>query len=165
VRYSENRTLNGGVREFEDMGAHQYRSLGSGHWSVPRAMGGFDDVDRHVHAGSFSRDRRSAEPKYCTRHDRADAGCAVVDGSHSAHVFQRATKELLSDLDWFTLFLVALLVTILVEVPVVKQIVTWTVSTLPGNWQQLRDRWQAFPVIRVVASVAGLVLLLIGAIF
>jgi len=65
----------------------------------------------------------------------------------------------------FVLFLIAMLVTILVEVPIVKQIVTWMVSTLPENWQQIRDRWQAFHVIRVVASVAGLVLLLIGAIF
>jgi uncharacterized membrane protein len=65
----------------------------------------------------------------------------------------------------FALFLVALLVKIIVEVPIVKQIETWTVSTLPENWQQLRDRWQTFLIIRVVASVAGLVFLLIGAIF
>jgi uncharacterized membrane protein len=65
----------------------------------------------------------------------------------------------------FVLFLVALLVTVLIEVPIVKQIVTWTVGTLPGNWKQLRDRWQAFHIIRVVASLVGLVLLLIGAIF
>jgi hypothetical protein len=51
-----------------------------------------------------------------------------------------------------------------VEVPIVRQIETWTVSTLPANWQQLRDRWQAFHVVRVVASVAGLVLVVIGAI-
>jgi uncharacterized membrane protein len=63
----------------------------------------------------------------------------------------------------FALFLVALLVTVLVEVPIVKQIETWTVSTLPGNWQQLRDRWGAFHVIRMVASIAGLVLLVVGA--
>ena len=44
----------------------------------------------------------------------------------------------------FALFIVALLVTTLVEVPIVKQIMTWTVGTLPGNWQQLRDRWGAF---------------------
>src|SRR5437588_11483649 len=37
------------------------------------------------------------------------------------------------------LFLVALLVTVLVEVPIVKQIATWTVSTLPDHWQPLRD--------------------------
>jgi uncharacterized membrane protein len=64
----------------------------------------------------------------------------------------------------FALFLLALLVTVIVEVPIVKRIETWTVSTLPGNWQQLRDRWQVFHVVRVVASVAGLVVLLIGAI-
>jgi uncharacterized membrane protein len=63
------------------------------------------------------------------------------------------------------LFIVALLVTVLVEVPIVKQIATWTVSTLPDNWQQLRDRWGAFHIIRIGASIVGLVLLLVGAIF
>jgi uncharacterized membrane protein len=65
----------------------------------------------------------------------------------------------------FTLFMVALLVTILVEVPIVKQIVTWTVASLPGNWRQLRDRWGTFHLIRVAAGAGGLVLLLAGAIF
>jgi uncharacterized membrane protein len=65
----------------------------------------------------------------------------------------------------FVLFTVALLVTMLVEVPIVKQIETWTVSTLPGNWQRLRDRWGAFHLMRIVPSMVGLVLLLVGAIF
>jgi len=63
------------------------------------------------------------------------------------------------------LFIVALLVTVLVEVPIVKQIAKWTVSTLPGNWQQLRERWGAWHIVRVAASIVGLVLLLAGAIF
>jgi uncharacterized membrane protein len=65
----------------------------------------------------------------------------------------------------FILFIVALAVTVLVEVPIVKEIVTWTVATLPANWQQVRDRWVRFHVIRVVAGLASLVLLLIAAIF
>jgi uncharacterized membrane protein len=65
----------------------------------------------------------------------------------------------------FLLFVVTLLVTILVEVPIVKQIVTWTPSTLPDNWQQLRDRWGAFHLARIIPSLLGLVLVLIGAIF
>jgi uncharacterized membrane protein len=65
----------------------------------------------------------------------------------------------------FALFIVALVVTMLVEVPIVKQIVTWTAETLPGNWQQLRDRWGAFHIIRVVAGVGGLALIVAGAIF
>jgi uncharacterized membrane protein len=63
------------------------------------------------------------------------------------------------------LFLVALLVTVLIEVPIVQQIVTWTPSTLPENWQQLRDRWMRFHVIRVVAGIASLIFLLVAALF
>jgi hypothetical protein len=63
------------------------------------------------------------------------------------------------------LFVFTLLVTVRVEVPIVKQIETWTVATLPDNWQQFRDRWGAFHLLRIVPSLAGVVLLLIGAIF
>ena len=62
------------------------------------------------------------------------------------------------------LFLVTLLVTVLVEVPIVEQIETWTVPTLPANWQHLRDRWGAFHLLRVVPSIVGLLLLVVGAI-
>jgi uncharacterized membrane protein len=60
-------------------------------------------------------------------------------------------------------FVVALLVTVMIEVPIVKQITTWTVATLPANWRQLRDRWGAFHIIRVVAGMAGFALLVAGA--
>ena len=63
----------------------------------------------------------------------------------------------------FALFIVALLVTVLVEVPIVEEIVTWAVSTLPPNWQQLRDRWTRFHIIRVIAGLASFVLLVAGA--
>jgi uncharacterized membrane protein len=79
--------------------------------------------------------------------------------------FHEGASRFYPTLMGLALFVVALLVTMFVEVPIVKQMETWTVSTLPGDWQQLRNRWQAFHVIRVVASVAGLVFLLVGAIF
>jgi uncharacterized membrane protein len=63
------------------------------------------------------------------------------------------------------LFIAAIVVTVLVEVPIVKEIATWTVATLPSNWQQVRDRWVKFHVIRVLAGLGSLVLLLIAAIF
>lgn len=58
-----------------------------------------------------------------------------------------------------------LLVTVLVQMPLVKQMRGWTVATLPHNWEQIRDRWEAYHAVRVVASVAGLVMLLTAAIF
>lgn len=63
-----------------------------------------------------------------------------------------------------TLFILALLVTVLIEVPIIEEIVTWTASTLPENWQQLRDRWTKFHIIRGVAGLGSFVLLVIGAI-
>jgi hypothetical protein len=74
-------------------------------------------------------------------------------------------KTFYLNLTGFALFLIALVVTMLIEVPIVKQIVTWTVATLPDNWQQLRDRWGAFHLIRVATGVGGLALLVAGAIF
>ena len=65
----------------------------------------------------------------------------------------------------FALFIVALLVTVVIEVPIVQQIVTWTALTLPEDWQQVRDRWMRFHVIRVVSGLTSLVLLLIAAIY
>jgi uncharacterized membrane protein len=79
--------------------------------------------------------------------------------------FSDPTRTFYLTLAGFAFFIVALLVTMLVEVPIVQQIETWTVSTLPANWQALRDRWGAFHVIRIVASIAGLVLLVIAALW
>jgi hypothetical protein len=63
------------------------------------------------------------------------------------------------------LFVITLLVTMLVEVPIVQQMDRWTVSTLPPDWRRVRDRWGAFHILRVVPSILGIVLLLVGAIF
>jgi uncharacterized membrane protein len=65
----------------------------------------------------------------------------------------------------FALFVVALLVTVIVEVPIVQQIGTWTIATLPANWQQLRDRWGAFHLVRIASGLGGLFLLLLALIF
>jgi hypothetical protein len=63
----------------------------------------------------------------------------------------------------FVLFIGALLITLIVEVPIDNQIEGWTVTTLPANWQQLRDRWELFHSLRSWLSVLGLALLLSGA--
>lgn len=63
------------------------------------------------------------------------------------------------------LFAAALAVTMAVEVPIVHRMESWTPATLPDGWQASRDRWGSFHVVRVSASILGLLLLLAGAIF
>ena len=60
------------------------------------------------------------------------------------------------------LFAVTLVVTMVIEVPIVTALDVETVSALPDDWRQRRDRWMAFHLLRVVPAVAGLVLLTIG---
>lgn len=79
--------------------------------------------------------------------------------------YTRRPETFYLNLVGLTLFVIALLVTLVVEVPIDNKIMTWTVATLPDNWENLRDRWETFHVIRTVASVGGLAVLLIAAIF
>ncbi|NLG96054.1 MAG: DUF1772 domain-containing protein [Chloroflexi bacterium] len=75
----------------------------------------------------------------------------------------RSTRAFYLTLAGFVLFIIALLITLIVEVPIDNQIAAWTATTLPDNWQELRDRWDLFHTIRSWASVFGFALLLGGA--
>jgi uncharacterized membrane protein len=79
--------------------------------------------------------------------------------------FNKRPETFYLTLAGFGLFVVALLVTVLVEVPIVNRIRTWSVATLPADWRQFRDRWVRFHGVRIVAGIAGLALLVAGAIF
>jgi uncharacterized membrane protein len=65
----------------------------------------------------------------------------------------------------FVLFLVALAVTMAVELPIVMEVASWTNETLPDNWERRRDRWVSFHGIRIAAGLGGLVLLVVATTF
>ncbi len=54
-------------------------------------------------------------------------------------LYRQRSKAFYPTLAGLALFVVALLITLLVEVPLDNQFKEWTVDTLPSNWQQLRD--------------------------
>ena len=63
------------------------------------------------------------------------------------------------------LFVLALVITAAVEVPIVMQIRGWSAQTMPADWSLKRDRWVAFHVLRVVPGIAGLIFLVAGALW
>ena len=63
------------------------------------------------------------------------------------------------------LYVLALVVTVLIEVPIANRVKSWTEPTLPADWQRQRDRWASVHVVRVVAGIAGLGLLVAGALY
>ena len=50
---------------------------------------------------------------------------------------------------------VALVITLVVNVPIDDAIARWTVDTLPSDWSSIRDRWEAFHAARTFISLAG----------
>jgi uncharacterized membrane protein len=54
------------------------------------------------------------------------------------------------------LIVIALLITLLVEVPIDNQIRTWTTEKIPADWTTLRSRWQVFHKARTFVSLASL---------
>lgn len=78
---------------------------------------------------------------------------------------RRLDRAFFLTLAGLSLFVAALLVTLPVNVPIDNQVRYWTVSTLPSNWEQLRDPWQFYHSLRTFASLGGLTLILAGALF
>ena len=62
----------------------------------------------------------------------------------------------------FTSFLTALIITVAIEVPIDNQIKTWTTSTIPGNWESIRSRWQMFHTTRTFVALGGIAFFLIA---
>jgi uncharacterized membrane protein len=56
----------------------------------------------------------------------------------------------------FLLMVGALVVTLSIEVPIDNEIKVWTVTTLPADWQTMRDRWEFYHALRTFASIAAL---------
>jgi len=53
------------------------------------------------------------------------------------------------------LFLAALLITLMVEVPIDNQIRTWTAATVPADWEAIRDRWENYHTLRTFLSLGS----------
>jgi uncharacterized membrane protein len=60
------------------------------------------------------------------------------------------------------LMVMALVITVAIEVPIDNQIKTWTLETLPENWTALRSQWSEFHTLRTFVSILGFVSLSVG---
>ena len=53
------------------------------------------------------------------------------------------------------LLLAGIVVTVAIEVPMNKQVVTWDAGAMPAGWVAVRDRWWRFHVVRTVLGAVG----------
>jgi uncharacterized membrane protein len=60
------------------------------------------------------------------------------------------------------LFIIALIITVGIEVPIDNQIKTWTDTTTPADWQSIRDRWEFYHAARTFVSLGGFAFFMIA---
>jgi hypothetical protein len=63
----------------------------------------------------------------------------------------------------FGLLVLALVITLAVEVPIDHQIQDWTAATLPADWRSIQSRWELFHTIRTFLSIAAVIAATISA--
>ena len=64
----------------------------------------------------------------------------------------------------FLLIIGSLVITMAIEVPINNKVITWTAENTPADWEQLRNRWQYYNVVRTVLALLSFVLFAAGAI-
>jgi hypothetical protein len=50
------------------------------------------------------------------------------------------------------------------NLPIQNEMLTWTVTSFPENWTELRDKWWSFHIARTIAELIGLVLVTLAAV-
>jgi uncharacterized membrane protein len=53
-------------------------------------------------------------------------------------------------------FVAALIITLAVEVPIDNQIKTWSVDTIPTDWENIRNRWQQYHTARTFLTLTSI---------
>jgi len=62
----------------------------------------------------------------------------------------------------FLLMVLTLIITVAIEVPIDNQIKTWTESTVPANWESLRQKWDYYHTVRTFTSIGSVVFFISG---
>ena len=75
---------------------------------------------------------------------------------------RRQTEPSLFTIAAFALMVVAVLITLVVNVPIDRQIQSWTTGTLPPGWSAIRDRWEFYHGLRTLVSLFALACLFAG---
>ena len=63
------------------------------------------------------------------------------------------------------LMIIAIVMTLSINVPIDNQIKTWTLLSLPSDWMQIRDRWETFHAAWTWVSVFAFVSVVISGVY
>jgi len=68
---------------------------------------------------------------------------------------QKKSRAFYFGITAFVLIIISLLITLLIEVPIDNQIKQRTASTVPSDWEAIRDHWEFYHTLRTFISLAS----------
>jgi len=88
--------------------------------------------------------------------------CLVLMGVSIAFYPDKGSWNFYATIASLLLIIGSLVITAAIEVPINNQVVTWTAENTPPDWEQLRNRWQYYNVVRTVLALLSFVLFAAG---
>ena len=76
----------------------------------------------------------------------------------SAFLQKRERAAFISLLMAAVLFFTCILITRFGNKPIDDQVLTWTTSSLPGDWTELRDQWWSYHKMRTIAELGAFII-------
>jgi len=77
----------------------------------------------------------------------------------SAFIERRNKPALIALLIAATFFIGCILITRFGNHPIQSDMLTWNTTSMPDNWQTLRDRWWSFHILRTITELVALCLI------
>jgi uncharacterized membrane protein len=84
--------------------------------------------------------------------------CLVLMGCSIAFYPDKTSWNFYAMMISLLLIIGSLVITTAIEVPINNKVVTWTPENTPPNWEQLRNRWQYYNIVRTVMALLSFVL-------
>ncbi len=88
--------------------------------------------------------------------------CLVLMGLSIAFYPEKGCWNFYAMIASLLLIIGSLVITTAIEVPINNEVVTWTAENTPPDWEQLRNRWQYYNVVRTVLALLSFVLFAAG---
>jgi uncharacterized membrane protein len=84
--------------------------------------------------------------------------CLVLIGLSIAFYPNKGSWNFYAMIASLLLIISSLVITTAIEVPINNKVVTWTSENTPPNWEQLRNRWQYYNIVRTVLALVSFIL-------
>ena len=81
--------------------------------------------------------------------------CILLISTSAWFYPEKKSRDFYFTITSILLIIISLLISVGIELPIVNQIKEWTESTVPSNWEAIRNHWVFFHIIRMIVALVS----------